>query len=138
MSLSETDTQTGETVAEQLALLREDHAELRGLVLALHEELCYIRGQWPRLAEQVGDLHATLSAMQPLIQKYAATAGSPAARWARGRGRQVAEPVLAQHQCQDIAHMPGRGPAPDGCARDRSHRWNFELGCHDAGALCYG
>lgn len=137
MSLSETDTQTSETVAGQLA-------ELRGLVLALHEELCYMRGQWPRVAGQVGDLHATLSAMQPLIQRYAAAAGSPAARWARGRGRQSTvlppSPAAEPHHCQGYAHTDA-APQPQAnvtCERGYSHRWSGEIGCHDAEAGCYG
>lgn len=75
-------------------------SDIEGKLDALHEEVCYMRGQWPRLEAMVTEMHSALAALEefrPLLERYAAATRSPAARWTRRRNGAEA----------DMNHLPG-------------------------------
>lgn len=119
----------------QVAAATDNEPPARADIVALHDEL----HQTLRIVRK---LEAALDAWAPVLDRFAGVAGSPAARFVRGRTRPAAAAPapLQSHYCQGWIHdgpinYEGSGIA---CVRTGSHRWNVDLGCHETGPACNG
>lgn len=74
-----------------------------------------------------------LEAFRPLLDRYSAVAGSPAARWAKRRNGTPIAFTAHVPACQGIAH-----DVTAHCARTGPHNWHPLVGCHVDPGECGG